>query len=73
MLLLVRPVKKLQIKININPWVTNKDVTSKMNINMTAVHRESIKRARREKKKNLKHNNKKMSRNVKKYHDDFEI
>ena len=44
-----------------------------MNINMTAVHRESIKRARREKKKNLKHNNKKMSRNVKKYHDDFEI
>ena len=40
---------------------------------MTAVYRESIKRARREKKKNLKHNNKKMSRNVKKYHDDFEI
>ena len=40
---------------------------------MTAVHRESIKRARKEKKNNLKPNNKKMSRNVKKYHDDFEI
>lgn len=44
-----------------------------MKVNIVSIHRESIKRARREKKKNLKHNNKKMSRNVKKYHNDFEI
>ena len=44
-----------------------------MKVNIIAVSRENIKRARREKKKNMKPDNKKQSRNVKKYHDDYTI
>ena len=44
-----------------------------MKVNIVSIHREMIKRARKERKNNLKPDNKKMSRNVKKYHDDFEI
>ncbi len=44
-----------------------------MKLNITSVNREHIKRARTEKKKNLKDNNKKTNRNIKKYKDTYEI
>lgn len=44
-----------------------------MKLNMKSVSREYNKRTRAEKKKNLKDNNKKTNRNIKKYNDTYEI
>ena len=44
-----------------------------MKINIQAMNREIVKRDRRAKKKDLKPDNKKQSRNVKKYHDNFDF
>ena len=40
---------------------------------MNSVNRARVKNFRRERKANLKADNKKMSKNVKKYHDTYEI
>ena len=44
-----------------------------MKTNMIAVNREMIKRARQERKKNIKPDNKKKTRNTKTYYDTFDI
>lgn len=44
-----------------------------MKINIFAVNREIIKRARQERKKNTKPDNKKKTRNTKTYYDTFDI
>ena len=44
-----------------------------MKINIQAVNRENVKRDRRAKKKDIKADNKKQSRSVKKYHDNFDF
>mgnify|MGYP003570406728 CR=1 len=44
-----------------------------MKVNMMAVNRETIKYIRRERKKNVKPDNKKSTRNTKTYHDTFDI
>ena len=44
-----------------------------MKINIQAVNRENVKRERRAKKKDIKPDNKKRSRSVKKYHDNFDF
>ena len=43
-----------------------------MKINVVAIQREIMKRALREKKKSLKPDNKKRSKSIKKYKDDYE-
>ena len=40
---------------------------------MNAVNRENVKKARRERKANIKADNKKMTRSVKKYYETFDI
>lgn len=44
-----------------------------MKINIQSVNRENVKRDRRAKKKDIKSDNKKRSRSVKKYHDNFDF
>lgn len=39
---------------------------------MISVKREGIKNSRKEHKKNIKPDNKKLTRNIKKYHDNFD-
>lgn len=58
-------------KINISPR-TFKRISKIMKINVVAIQREIMKRALREKKKNLKPDNKKRSKSIKKYKDDYE-
>jgi hypothetical protein len=52
--------------------MNNKECTT-MKFNIQAVKRENVKRERREKKKDIKADNKKRSRSVKKYHDNFDF